>query len=264
MKFFRSLLTIIFAGIIIFWLWKWYATDATIQKNDIMKPVWDKLATLVTQKQANKEPVQNDTTPIIKNKALHPDVTQWKITDNQFETLVWNNAVIWPAKAEWTLFSYCDFDSVYCKQMIEEGTLWNYQLISNDSLQIVHKSYVTSFSWLESTYNTHHAWRCAQEKASWPQRSSLFVSLFNFPYQTIQQLLKEWQELWIEWFSECLLGSDSTIALQKENALAKELFKIKALPTLIFTNNKTQEWYSIPGLYTNEELTSTFSHIFDR
>jgi len=196
MKFFRGLLTIVFAWIIVFWLWKWYATDNSIEKTDIMQPVRDKLATLVTKKQEKTKKVITTPPAINTNKAFHPDLTQWTITQEIYDELLWNNKSIWPDTAEWTLFNYCDFDSVYCKQMVEEWTLSDYQLISKDTIKIVHKSYVTAFTWLESTYNTH----------------ALYQNLFDFPFQTMKELITEWEELWIDWFSECLVWEDNTFA----------------------------------------------------
>ncbi len=264
MRFFRALLTVFFAWIIVFWLWKWYATDDSIQKTDIMRPVWDKLASIVTTKQSNSSPTtKNTTTQVIKtNPKLHPDVTTGALSLGDFEKLIENNNWIWQVDADWALLVYCDFDSIYCKQMSDEWTTSSYQLIANDNLIVYNKWYTTSFSWIESTYNTQHAWMCWEKIASWPQRMSLLASLFEFPYQTTQQLLNEWKELWIEWFSECLVSTDSTQDLKLQNSQAKEFFNISSLPTLIFYNKKDQDRYSIPGLYTNEELASTFEVLF--
>lgn len=264
MKFFRALLALFFAWIIIFWIWKWYTIDDTIQKTDIMRPVWNKLSSVITNKQSKKDTIKKVPPASLHttNPEFHPDITTGTLSLDDYESIIVNDNPVWPWNAERSLLIYCDFDSVYCKQMMEEGTSLTYQLISKDKLKIFNKWYITTFNWIESTYNVHHAWQCAQKTATWPQRTSLLPRLFELPYQTIEQLAKEWEELWIEWFNTCLTTTDSTQKLKLQNKQAKDFFWIKSLPTLIFYNVKTQNRYSIPGLYTNEELDSTFKVLF--
>lgn len=282
MRFLRWLLAVFFLGLIIFGLWKWYAVDQQVHNTDLISPVWQKISSRVDGDAINKTGTMLDrksvvdliTTTSTKNTdsdatttptqplRLHSDITTWTLSLDNFKNIVGTTPAIGPSSTDYALIVYCDFDSVYCKQMYQEWTITSYQLASNDNISVYFKWYTTTFDGLESTYNTHHAWLCAERLATWPQRTALQIGLFDLPYQTTEQLVEEWEELGIDWFAWCLLTQDSRSTLLAQNLEAKNLFSITSLPALVFYNKKTGQWFLIPWLYTNEELSDSLQRIF--
>lgn len=274
MKVIRIIIAVVFFWLIVFGFMKWNESNYTIEKNWSFASIEQTFRAFFSNDTSNNNDAStpgndawNDSvnTPWTPwngdTRRLHEDITQWTLSDASFRGLTEDTVFVGPEQSPFALFIWCDFDSSYCKEFYDNADMTTYQLAFQDRLQVYFKGYATKTRWLNSTYNTHHARLCGEKLWNWPQRTRLQQFLFNNPYVSIETLVEQWDRLWIDWFAWCLLTSNSNERLETQKLQAKNLFSIRALPSFVFYNKSTQQWFLIPWYYDNIEIAESLAFI---
>ena len=260
MKFFRTFIALLFAALLIFWLWKWRSIDYGSRDKDLFAPVWENFGELFSK---------NETDPLVDNSedqpevvwVLHPDVTRWSLDIERFETIIADSVVFGEADSTLTALIYCDYSVDYCNDLFSSWNVFDYQEILNNNLAVYRKWFPKSAT--SDSVAAHRAYLCAEELWSTGQLLDYQKTLYATNDYSPSKLISWAKKTWIDDFEQCLLAKDveHTVELQNQRRLAKSSFWLTALPTLIIYNNETQDYYKIPGRYELEEIAPTFEYI---
>lgn len=266
MRFFRWLVALLFAWVIVLWLVRRYQTDQTTRNKDLFAPVRTKIATLVqprgvqqTEKQTNNptDTSWDDT----QQGELHPDVTQGSLSLESYYALVEGSRILWNEKSPLVLVVYCDYSVWYCNELYESWAVYDYQKILDNDLAIIRKPFPKSPT--SATLSSHRAFVCAEKTANEDQLLDLQTFLYTQETHADAALSGEAQRLWIPGFEQCFTWDKAqvTTSIQSQRELAKNLIWLRSLPTLLLYNTNTENRYKIPGWYNLKEIAPTFEYI---
>jgi len=258
MRFFRWLVALVFAWILVLGMVKWYQTDYSSRDKDLFSPVWTKLATLVQPREKKPDVKKSKDT---EKFVLHPDVTQGTLPLSSYNSLVQGSRVLGNTKWSLVMVIFCDYSVGYCKELHDSWAIYDYQKMLENNLAIIWKPFPKSPT--SATLSSHRAYICAEKTANDDQLLDFQQFLFAQETYSDNDLIKQADKMWIPWFEQCFTKQRSklTALIQEQRQQAKTMVWLTALPTIMVYNTNTQDYYKIPGWYELEEIAPTFEYI---
>ncbi len=253
----RVLISLLFFWVIIFWFWKWLQKETIQQENTatLMNYIQRNLVHITQRDKNSTEAWGNNQSKY--TSSLHPDILTGTSSIHTIKQITQWKVIISNERAQFELVIICDFSSYYCMQLFAGNLI-------NELIDFFWKNLQISFVWFaqtwQNTHNAHHAYNCLNATyASWI-RYQLIDILFNHTNSSLLTIAQATEWLAIPWFLWCLLNPKNITSDQSTfQAKLIELFPLTHLPSLIFYNKNTEQWYLIPWLYNLDELEESLS-----
>lgn len=235
---------------------------------------WDNGDNNAPKKITDPAPVKQDTTkdPSIPDESEEKNDKDIKWLENQKTTWLLAEYTTWSlspihfnrlwlsdsGEFTYTILEYCAHSEDLCQDAYESNIAnETVTLMWSDAL-LIRKPFIWDLSWSDALVWLGES--CVDDTSLDAYHTLIYKNWVPDDEQSLQRI---GEELWVDWFAECIAWWSAEIFITQQMKLWNSLFGVTKIPSYVLIDNVNKNRALIPGLYSLKEIGEVMTQEFD-